>query len=113
MAEHGGTVGPGPDGADQWQVRVVDTIDDVVGAVQDRIVRPLLLVARAVVFGLIVAAMTLVLSITVAVVVIRVLDVYAFRNRVWAADVTVGGVFAVGGLVLWALRRPRGKAGAA
>jgi len=113
MTDQGAAASPGPGGAgDQWQIRVVDTIDDVVSAVQERLVDPLVLVARGVVFGLIVAAMTLVVSITMSIALVRVLDVYAFRGRVWATDVVVGGVFALGGLVLWTRRRPRGKADA-
>jgi len=62
-------------------MRVVDTIDDVVTTVQERVIRPLLLVARAIVFGIIVATMALVVSILFSIAVVRLLDVYAFRGR--------------------------------
>ena len=113
MTDQDAAASPGPGGAgDQWQVRVVDTIDDVVTAVQERLVDPLVLVARGVVFGLIVGAMTMVVSITLSIALVRILDVYAFRGRAWATDVLLGGLLAVGGLALWTRRRPRRKADA-
>jgi hypothetical protein len=83
----------------------------VVAAVHDRVIRPLLVVARAIVFGTIVATMALVVSILFSVALVRLLDVYAFGGRVWASDALVGGIFTVGGLVAWTKRRARGDAG--
>jgi hypothetical protein len=109
MHDQGAEASPGPgDAGAQWQTRVVDTIDDVVSGVQDRVIRPLLLVGRAVVFGIIVATMTLVVGILFCIAAIRLLDVYAFRDRVWASDALVGGVLAIGGMVLWTKRRGAG-----
>jgi len=106
MHDQGADASPGPgDAGAQWQVRVVDTIEDVVSAVHDRVIRPLLLIARAIVFGIIVATMALVVSVLFSVAVVRLLDVYAFRGRVWAADATVGGILTAAGLVLWTKRR--------
>jgi len=99
--------GAAEDAAAQWQTRIVDTVEDTVAAVHDRVIRPLLLVGRAVVFGIIVAAMAFVVSILFAVATVRLLDVYAFRNRVWASDALIGGLLTVGGLVLWTRRRAR------
>jgi hypothetical protein len=105
----GAAAGPGDAGA-QWQARVVDTVEDTVAALHERVVRPLVLVTRAIVFGIIVATMALMLSILLSIAAVRLLDVYAFRGRVWASDVLVGGILTVGGLVLWTRRRSRGKA---
>jgi hypothetical protein len=99
--------GPGDAGA-QWQERVVDMVDDTVTAVHDRVIRPLLLVARAVVYGIIVAAMALVMSILISIALVRLLDVYAFRRRVWASDALVGGLLTVLGIVVWTMRRSPG-----
>jgi hypothetical protein len=103
----GASPGPGDPGA-QWQVKVVDTVEDVVTAVHDRVIRPLLLLARAVVFGIVAGAMLLVVSILLSVAVVRLLDVYAFRGRVWASDAVVGGILTVAGLVVWTKRRGAG-----
>ena len=100
-----GSGSPGGGPPDDWPTRVVDAVEDVVDAVNERVVRPLLLVARAVVFGFIVATMALLISVLLAVAVIRLLDVYAFRGRVWASDALVGGLFSLGGLLAWSRRR--------
>ena len=99
--------GPGDAGA-QWQARVIDTVEDTVTAVHDRVIRPLLLAARAVVYGIIVASMALVMSILISIALVRLLDVYAFRGRVWASDALVGGLLTVLGLVVWTKRRSPG-----
>jgi hypothetical protein len=96
------------DAGAQWQVRVVDTVEDVVSAVHDRVIRPLLFVARGIVFGIIVATMALVMSILVSVALVRLLDVYAFGNRVWASDALVGGLLTAAGVVAWTRRRGAG-----
>ncbi|HEY5251710.1 MAG TPA: hypothetical protein VIJ09_08620 [Acidimicrobiales bacterium] len=96
------------DAGAQWQVRVIDVVEDTVTAVHDRVIRPLLLVARAVVFGIIVATMALVVSVLLSVAVVRLLDVYLFRGRVWASDALVGGLLTIGGLVAWTKRRSPG-----
>ena len=69
----------------EWPARAADLVDTVVAGVHDRLVRPLAIVARAVVFGVIVGTMALVMAVLGSVAVIRLLDVYAFGSRrVWA-----------------------------
>jgi hypothetical protein len=94
-------------GQGEWPARVADTIDDVVTGVHDRVIRPLMMVGRGVVFGLIIATMLLVLGVVAAVALVRLLDIYAFGHRVWASDALVGGVLVAAGAVAWWLRRPR------
>jgi hypothetical protein len=100
------------DAGEQWQVRVVDTIDGALITVQERVIRPLVVAARAVVFGIIVAAMALAVSILFSIAVVRLLDVYAFRGRVWASDAVVGGLLTAGGVLAWTKRRSGSDAGA-
>ncbi|HZU78458.1 MAG TPA: hypothetical protein VE991_00970 [Acidimicrobiales bacterium] len=103
-----GPAGTGPGG--DWPARVADMVEDVVTGVHDKVVRPLMLVARAVVFGIVAGAMALILAVLIAIAVVRVLDVYAFGHRVWASEALVGGVFTLLGLVAWTLRRSRRNA---
>jgi hypothetical protein len=98
--------------AGEWQLRVVDTIDGALTTVQVRVIRPLVVAARAIVFGIIVATMALAVSILFSIAVVRLLDVYAFRGRVWASDAVVGGLLTAGGLLAWMKRRSSGDAGA-
>jgi hypothetical protein len=99
--------GPGASQAD-WPAKVADTIEDVVDAVGDRVVRPLILAARGLVFGIIIVTMALVLSVVLAIAVVRLLDVYAFGGRVWASDALLGAVLVIGGAFAWSKRTARG-----
>jgi hypothetical protein len=101
------SAGPGDAGA-QWQVRVVDTVEDTVAAVHDRVIRPLLLVGRGIVFGIIVATMALVVGVLFSIAFVRLLDVYAFGNRVWASDALVGFLLSALGALAWTKRRGAG-----
>jgi hypothetical protein len=102
---------PAANGTGDWPAKVADTVDDVVAGVHDRVIRPLMLVARGLVFGIIIGAMALVLSVLGAVALVRVLDNYAFGHRVWASDALVGGVLAALGAAAWTRRRPRRAGG--
>jgi len=98
---------PGP-GQFDWPAKVADTVEDVVTAVHDRLVRPLTVVARALVFGIIIGVMGIVLAALTVIIVIRLLDVYAFRGRVWASDALVGGLLVAAGGFAWSKRGARG-----
>jgi hypothetical protein len=102
------TGAPGGPGDAEWTGRVVDTIEDVVAAVHDRIVRPLMIVARGLVFGIIVGTMALVVAVVLAIGLVRLLDVYAFGGRVWASDTLIGGLLVVAGAYAWSKRHARG-----
>lgn len=92
----------------EWPAKVADTIEDVVEAVQDRVVRPLILAARGIVFGIIIAVMALLLSVVVAIALVRLLDVYVFGGRVWASDALLGAILVLGGGFAWTKRSARG-----
>ncbi len=100
-----GSLGRGIAGS-EWPSKVAQTVEDVVGAVQDRAIRPIILAARAVVFGIVVASMALVLCVLLAIALIRLLDVYAFGHRVWPADALVGALMVVAGALAWTKRSP-------
>jgi hypothetical protein len=93
-------------GAD-WPATVAGTIEGAVTSVHDRFIRPMIVAARALVFGLIIATMALVLLVVLTVALIRLLTVYAFNGRVWPADLLVGGLFCIAGLAAWTQRTSR------
>lgn len=93
---------PRPD--DDWPKQAADTIERVVQTVRDRTTRPVLVAAKAIVYGLIVLVSATVALTLLVVALIRVVNVY-LPGDVWAAHLLVGAVFLVGGLVLWMGRR--------
>lgn len=97
----------------EWPKKAADTVELVVDTIHDKAIRPLTLAARAIVFGLVVAAVSVVLLVLVAIAVVRVLDNYAFGHQVWASYCVVGGVFTLAGLVAWSRRvaRPSASSG--
>lgn len=99
--------------AAELSAKAVDTVDLVVNTLGDRAVRPVLVAARAVVFGLVIAVMAVVIIVLASVSLVRLLHVYAFPDRVWAAEAVVGFILVALGLVAWSQRtaRPAGKQG--
>jgi hypothetical protein len=95
---------PGSGALADVPVRAADLVDTLVGLLRDKAVRPLTLVTRAVVFGIIVFAASVVTVVLVSIASIRILTVYAFNGRVWPSDLLVGAVFVVVGLVAWSRR---------
>ncbi|MBV8461971.1 MAG: hypothetical protein JO368_01660 [Acidimicrobiales bacterium] len=105
-ASEGSPSRPGDPLAD-LPVRATDWVEQLVVLLRDRTVRPLTLVARAVVFGIIVFAASVVTLTLVAITVIRLLTVYAFDGRVWLSDLVVGVLFVTLGAVAWSFRTER------
>jgi hypothetical protein len=91
----------------EWPARLADTVESTVAIVYARLTRPVILAARAIAFGFLVATMALVLSVLVSIAAIRLLDVYVFPGRVWASYALVGAVFMAVGSWAWLMRRPR------
>lgn len=93
--------------SEEWSTRAIDAVDSVVDVVHDKVVRPALVAGRAVVFGTLIAVVSLVVLILLAVGIVRLLDVYAFGGRVWASDALFGAIFCGGGFFVWSLRTKR------
>ena len=89
---------------DEWPSKAVDLVDLVVDTVRDRIIRPVILVGRTIVFGLLIAAVVIVIATVVSVSVLRILNVYAFANHVWASYAILGGLFSIVGFWIWSKR---------
>jgi len=92
-----------------WPAQATETVETVVVAVRDKSVRPLTLVARALVYGLVAAAVALMVLWLSSVGVLRLLDIYLFPGRVWASYTMLGGIFTLAGLFIWTLRRSKSK----
>ncbi len=90
-------------GAD-WQAKVADLVENIVEGVHDKVVQPVIVVARALVYGLVAGVMGLVLCVLLAIAAVRLLTVYIPGNRVWVSDAIVGGIFTAVGVFLWSRR---------
>ena len=88
--------------------RGANLVDALVELLRDKTVRPLTLVTRAVVFGVIVLAASVVTVALLSIASIRLLTVYAFHGRVWLSDLVVGAVFVAAGIVAWSKRTEPG-----
>ncbi len=84
--------------------RGADLVDNLVELLRDKTVRPLTLMTRAVVFGIIVFAAGVVTITLLSITLIRLLTVYVFDGRVWLSDLVVGALFVVVGVVAWSRR---------
>jgi hypothetical protein len=84
--------------------RALDTIDTVVATVNDKAVRPAIVAARGVVFGVIISAVGLAVLVFACVGVVRLTTVYLFDHKVWISFLALGGLFTVGGALLYAKR---------
>ena len=96
MAEH--------DLTDALSNRALDTVDTVVGTVHDKIVRPAIVGARGVVFGVIIAVISLAVAVLLGVGFIRLTTVYLFDHKVWISYLVLGAIFCGGGAFAYSKR---------
>lgn len=88
-----------------WTVQVTDTIESVVGSVRAKTAVPLETVARALVYGILVAVLGLAALVLATVILVRL---GSYVLEVWAVYAILGGLFTALGLFLWRKRRPAG-----
>ncbi len=86
---------PGSGALGDLPTRGADLVDTLVELLRDKTVRPLTLATRAVVFGIIVFAASVVTVVLLSIALIRLLTVYAFDGRVWLSDLVVGALFVI------------------
>ncbi len=87
--------------------KAVDAVQLVVDTIHDKALRPAILATRAVVFGLLVAALATVLVVLGSIAALRLFDVYVFGHRVWLSYVVIGGALTLAGLAVWSRRTAR------
>jgi hypothetical protein len=88
-----------------WTVQVADTIESVVGSVRAKTAVPLETIARALVYGILLAVMGTAALILSTIVLVRLLS---YVLDVWAVDLILGAIFTLSGLFLWRKRRRPG-----
>ena len=90
--------------SDDLSNRALDTIDSVVAAVNDKAIRPAIVAARAVVFGVIIGVVALTVAILLSVGFIRLTTDYLFHYRVWVSYLVLGALFCAGGIFAYSKR---------
>jgi hypothetical protein len=87
---------------DALSARALDTIDTVVATVNDRAVRPAIVAARSVVFGIIIAVIGITVVVLFCIGFIRLTTIAG--HRIWASYIVLGLIFSAVGGVLYARR---------
>jgi hypothetical protein len=93
---------PETDFADTLSERALDTIDTVVATVNDKAIRPAVVAARGVVFGVVIGVIGLAVLVLFCVLFIRVTTIAG--HKVWASYIVLGLIFSAVGAVLYARR---------
>ena len=87
---------------DEWSNRALDTIDTVVATVNDKAIRPAIVAARGIVFGVVIAVIGITVVVLFCVGFIRVTTIAG--HRIWASYLVLGLIFCAVGAVLYSRR---------
>ncbi len=98
--------------ASDWPDQVAGRIESVVATVKGKTTVPVTLIARGLVFGVIVGTLGVVSLLLLVVLGVRLADVYLpyhpLARRVWTVDAAVSAIFLGAGALAWSKRRPSG-----
>jgi len=92
---------------DDWPAKVTATITQYVGTVRSKTTGPALVASRYVVYGIAMALIACILAVLLLVLAFRVLVIvtgyapFVGEGEVWLADLILGGVLLLVGLILW------------
>ena len=89
---------------DELSTRALDAVDAVVAMVNDKAVRPAVVAARAIVFGVIIVVVALTVVVLLSVGFIRLTTDYLFHYRVWVSYLALGALFCTGGIFAYSKR---------
>jgi 1,4-dihydroxy-2-naphthoate octaprenyltransferase len=89
---------------DELSNRALDAIDSVVAVVNEKAVRPAVVAARAIVFGVIILVVALTIVVLLSVGFIRFTTVYFFDGRVWISYLVLGAIFCGAGTFAYSRR---------
>ncbi len=88
--------------SDALSERALDAIDSVVASVNDKAIRPAIVAARGIVFGVIIAVIGITTLVLFCVGFIRLTTIAG--HRIWASYIVLGLIFSVVGAVLYSRR---------
>ena len=90
------------DYTDALSARALDTIDTVVATVNDKAVRPAIVAARGIVFGVVIAVVGVTIIIMFCIGFIRLTTIAG--HRIWASYLVLGLIFSAVGAILYSRR---------
>ncbi|MGD9701511.1 MAG: hypothetical protein AB7Q42_24050 [Acidimicrobiia bacterium] len=102
-------MGLNPIGNPDWAKQTADTVERLVGSVRDKTTKPLVMVVRGLVFGLLGAFAGFVALILLTIILIRLVQMawavpFDHDSSVWISYATVGGIFVAAGWLLMSRR---------
>ena len=89
-----------------WPAQIADTAARLVEQVRDKTTRPAITAARGLVFGLVALSIGTVAAFLLLIGTIRLVNGY-LPGKVWTTYLLLGGIFTVGGALLFSQRKPR------
>jgi hypothetical protein len=100
-----GSADPSPAGAPgrDWAAQTADSIDRLVGTVRSKTSQPVERLTRIVVYGVLCVLLGATALVMLVIAAVRALD-ELIPGEVWPAHLIVGGIFVVGGLLVWRKR---------
>ena len=87
---------------DALSERALETVDTVVATVNDRAIRPAIVAARGIVFGIIIAVVGITVVVLFCVGFIRLTTIAG--HRIWASYIVLGLIFSAVGAILYSRR---------
>jgi hypothetical protein len=88
-----------------WVVSLTDNIERIVTTVREKTTRPAITVVRAIVLGTVIVFVAIAAIVLLAIGSVRLVN-NLVPGPVWIAQLIVGSVFVIAGLILMRLRRP-------
>lgn len=92
------------DASVDWATETADRIESVVVSIRSKTADPLERIVRIVVYGIVAAVLSIAALVLLTAALVRAVDI-AIPGGVWSAHLSIGGIFTVVGLFLWAKRR--------
>lgn len=97
-----------------WPAQAADAVVDLVETVRDRTIGPLLMVVRALVYGIIIIVVATMAIVLLGIGAFRVVDSYLPAqlvglpaDEVWPSYLFLGLLFTIAGMTCWRFRRPK------
>jgi hypothetical protein len=89
---------------DELSTKALDAVDSIVAVVNDKAVRPAIVAARTIVFGVIIVVVALMIVVLLSVGFIRFTTVYFFDGKVWISYLVLGAIFCAVGAFAYSRR---------